>query len=100
MPGRQPPHHYGGKRYPAISPIPAIDIALFGTYPGYLASLQGGLKTTLGLSQFEVYGKNACFVEGDGDGNESVEVGSIGSTVNLNVAALREAPVELWGKDS
>ena len=36
-------------------PIPTIDIAPFGTFPAYLASLLDGLKTTLGLSQFEVY---------------------------------------------
>ena len=49
-------------------PIPTIGIAPFGTYPAYLAALLDGLKTKLGLSQFEVYGKNAFFVEGDGDG--------------------------------
>ena len=54
--------------------IPAIDIASFGTYPAYLASLLDGLKTALGLSKFEVYGKNADFVEGDGDGDGSVEI--------------------------
>ena len=41
--------------------------------PGYLAALLGGLKTAHGLSQFEAYGKYAEFVEGDGDGDKSVQ---------------------------
>ena len=60
------------------SSIPAIEIESFGMYPGYLAARLGGLKTTHGLCQYEVYGKNGSFVEGDGDGDETVEIGPIG----------------------
>ena len=77
-----------------------IDIAPFGTYPGYLAALLGGLKTTLGLRQYEVYGKNASFDEGDGDGDGAVEIGLIGHVVNLNAGALRETLLELWGNET
>ena len=73
-----------------------IDIASFGAYPAYLAGRLGGLKTTLGLNQLEVYGSNARFVEGDGDGDETVEIGPIGHVVDLHLGALRETPVELW----
>ena len=97
MPGRRPLHQHGGKRYTMNSSIPTIDMESFGTYPAYLAALLDDLKTTLGLSQFEVCGKDANFVQGDGEGDESVEIGPIGNIVNLNVGALRESPVELWG---
>ena len=73
-----------------------IDIASFGTYPAYLAARLDGLKTTLGLNQLEVYGTNARFVEGDGDGDKTVGIGPIGHVVNLTLGALRESPVELW----
>ena len=73
-----------------------IDIASFGTYPAYLAARLDGLKTALGLNQQEVYGTNARHVEGDGGGNETVEIGPIGHVVNLSLGALRETPVELW----
>ena len=63
-----------------------IDIAPFGAYPAYLAARLDGLKTTLGLNQLEVYGSNARFIKGDGDGDETVEIGPIGHVVNLNSA--------------
>ena len=73
MPGHQPPHQHGGKRYTAmILPILTTDISPFGTYLSYLAARLSGLKTARGLSQFEAYGKYAEFVEGDGDGGRSL----------------------------
>ena len=77
------------------SPIPIIAIASFGTYSSYLAARLDSPKAMHGLSQYEVYGKNASFVEGDGDGNGAVEIGPIGYVVNLTAGALRETPVEL-----
>ena len=73
-----------------------IDISSFGVWGAYLAACLDGLKTALGLNQLEVYGSNAGFVEEDGDGDETVEIGAIGHVVNLNLGALRETPVELW----
>ena len=73
-----------------------IDISSFGVWGAYLAARLDGLKTALGLNQLEVYGSNAGFVEEDGDGDETVEIGAIGHVVNLNLGALRETPVELW----
>ena len=75
--------------------VPTIDTAPFGTYIAYLAALLGGLKTALGLCQFEVYGKNAKLVEEDGDGDDSVEIGPIGNVVAPDDGALPETPVEL-----
>ena len=77
---------------------PAIDKAPFGTYPADLAARLDGLKTTHSPSQYKVCGKNANFVEGDGDGDESVVIGPIGNTLKLIAGALRETSVELWGK--
>ena len=79
------------------SSTPIIDIASFGVFRAYLAARLDGLKTALGLNQLEVYGSNARFVEEDGDGDETVEIGPIGHVVNFNLGALRETPVELWG---
>ena len=73
-----------------------IDNASSGMYPCYLAARLDGLKTTLGLSQLEVYGTNESFVEGDGDGDEKLDIGPIGHFVNLRIGALRETPVEIW----
>ena len=78
LPGRRPRHQDGVKRYTMASSIKTTDIASFRTYSGYLAARLGGLKATHGLSQYEVCGKNADFVEGDGDGDETVEIGPIG----------------------
>ena len=54
--------------------IPTIDIALFGTYPSYLATQLGGLRTARGLIMFGAYGKYAEFVESDGGGDESMKI--------------------------
>ena len=62
-------------RYTTAPPIPIIDIASFGTYFAYLAARLDGLKTTHGPSQYEVYGKNASFVEGGGNGDGAVKIG-------------------------
>ena len=77
------------------SSTPMIDISSFGVFGAYLAARLDGLKTALGLNQLEVYGSNAGFVEEDGDGDETVEIGPIGHVVNFNLGALRETPVEL-----
>ena len=74
------------------SPTSIIDIASLGTYSAYLAARLDGLRTTLGLNQQGIYGTNARLVEGDGDGDEAVEIGPIGHVVNLNLGALRETP--------
>ena len=66
------------------SPIPTTAIASFGSYTVYLAARLDGPKTTNSLSQCEVYGKNASYLERDGDGEETVEIGPIGYVVNLN----------------
>ena len=79
------------------SPTSIIDIASFGTYPSYLTARLDGLMSKLGLSQQEIYGTNASFVKGDGDGDATVEIGPIGHVVSLNTGAIRETPVELWG---
>ena len=90
MPGYQLPHQHGGQRYATMALlVPAIDVAPFGTFPSYLAARLDGLKTARGLSQLEAYGRYAEFVEGDGDGDEPVEIGPIGSVVNLSAGALR-----------
>ena len=99
MLGRRPPHQHCGKRYTMTPSIPTADKAPFGTFPGYLAARLGGLETTHDLSQCGVYGRNTNFVDGDGDRDESVEIGPIGNTANLNVGALRETPVELRGNE-
>ena len=75
-----------------IPSIPTIGTAPFGSYPAYLAARLDGAKTTHGLSQYEAYGKNANFVEGDSDGDESMDIGPIGNVVNPNARALRETP--------
>ena len=80
-----------------ISPISTIDIAPFGAYSSYLASRLGGLKTARGLNQFEAYGKYTEFSVGDGDGEESMDIGSIGNAMKPSAGALRETPVELGG---
>ena len=54
LPGRRPRHQQSAKYYTMASSTPITDIAPFGTYPGYLAARLGGLKTALGLSQYEV----------------------------------------------
>ena len=79
------------------SSAPIIDIASFGVFGAYFAARLDGLKTALGLNQLEVYESNARFVEEDGDGDGTVEIGPIGHVVNFNLGALRETPVELWG---
>ena len=53
-----------------VSSVPAIDIALVGTYSGYLASRLDGIKSARRLRQFEAYGKYDEFTEGDGDGDK------------------------------
>ena len=94
MPGHQPPHQHGGQRNTTII------LSTYSTYPSYLAARLDGLKTAFGLSQIEAYGKYAKLVENDGDGDESVEIGTTGNVVYLSTGALRETPVELWGNET
>ena len=96
LPGRRFRQRHGATPRTMASSTAMIDISSFGVWGAYLAACLDGLKTALGLNQLEVYGSNAGFVEEDGDGDETVEIGAIGHVVNFNLGALRETPVELW----